>query len=218
MKLISSSRAPSPRRVRIFLAEKGIEIPTRNLDLGKGEHFAPEFLALNPDAVVPCLVLDDGRAIAESVAICRYFEAANPEPPLFGRDPYEQAQVEAWTRRVEHQGYHSVQHFLRNQHPAFEGRALPGIRGGVEQIPALAERAAKTFARTLDKVEAQLEAQAQRQHTWLATGDFTMADIMLLTTVDFARRCKLPAAVSLDGYPRLLAWHTRASQRPSAEA
>ena len=217
MRLLHDLSAPSPRRVRIYIAEKGAvlaqQIELVEVQLRAGAHFEPEYLRHNPEAVVPCLVLDDGRAIGESVAICRYLEALVPSPPLFGADPFEQGQVAAWTRRVEQQGYHSVQHFYRNGHPAFEGRALPGVRGGVPQIPALSERAAQTFMRAMARVDAQLA------HGGFVVGpNFTFADIMLLTTVDFARRTKLPGAQELEGLAHLQRWHAQVSARPSAEA
>src|SRR5215467_15072461 len=120
MKLYDGGRAPNPRRVRIFLAEKGIEVPLETLDLGALEHKTEAFAAINPLQRVPVLELDDGTVITESIAICRYFEALRPEPPLFGRGALEIALVEMWNRRVELNLYSAVSAVFRHTHPAMK--------------------------------------------------------------------------------------------------
>lgn len=118
MRLYDMTLAPNPRRVRIFLAEKGIEVPRVEIDIQKGENLEPDYLAINPRGVVPTLVLDDGTILDESIAICRYFEALQPEPNLFGRDPLEIARVEAWQRRIEFEGLFNIAAAFRNSRPA----------------------------------------------------------------------------------------------------
>src|SRR5438034_4762914 len=120
MKLYDGGRAPNPRRVRIFLAEKGMSVPIEPVDLGALEHKTPAYAAINPLQRVPALVLDDGTVITESIAICRYFEALQPDPPLFGRGALEIAQVEMWNRRLELHFLLPVAHVFRNSHPAMK--------------------------------------------------------------------------------------------------
>src|ERR1043165_1331620 len=120
MKLYDGGRAPNPRRVKVFLAEKGITIAVEQVDLGKLAHKSPEFTAINPLQRVPALLLDDGTIITESIAICRYFEASRPEPPLFGRGAKEAALVEMWNRRMEHNLLAAVAAVFRHLHPAMK--------------------------------------------------------------------------------------------------
>lgn len=207
LRLYDDPRAPSPRRVRIFLAEKGLTVPRVTVELAKGEHFAPELAALDPDRTVPVLVLPDGRTIADSHAICRYFELLHPEPPLMGRDPFEQAQVEAWSRRIELEGYQSAAAFLRNGHPAFRGRAIPGVRDGFPQVPEIIPHAQRVLARLLARLDQQLGA-----HPFVAGEAFSVADIVLLVSLDFAQRMnpELP--------PHVRRWYDEVAARPSAQA
>ena len=133
MKLYDGGRAPNPRRVRIFLAEKGISVPMEQVDLGALEQKSAAFTAINPVQRVPALVLDDGTVLTESVAICRYFEALHPEPPLFGRGALSAAQVEMWNRRIELHFLFPVSHVFRNSASGDEGdggAAGPGLGGG----------------------------------------------------------------------------------------
>src|SRR3569833_1802722 len=117
MKLYDSKMAPNPRRVRIFLAEKGIEVPTEQVDMMAKQHLTPEYAAINPLQRMPALLLDDGTVISESIAICRYFEALRPQPPLFGTGPKEIAFVEMWNRRCEHNLLGAVAHVFRHSQP-----------------------------------------------------------------------------------------------------
>ena len=139
MKLYDFAPAPNPRRVRIFLAEKGITLPMVQVNLRANEQFAPAFRAVNADCTVPVLELDDGARIADVLAICVYFEALQPDPPLMGVGVQDRANVAAWQRRVERDGFLAVVEAFRNATPGFKGRALPGP-DDYEQIPALAER------------------------------------------------------------------------------
>lgn len=210
MKLYDSPGAPSPRRVRVFLAEKNMSVPCVPVDLRARGQFAREFRAINPGCTVPVLELDDGTYLCESMAICRYIEALQPDPPLFGRDPKEQGLVEMWNRRVELEGYLPAADVLRNTLPAFEDRALPGVPGGVPQVPALAERGRATLVRLYRKLEGQLAENA-----FIAGGRFSVADITALVTVDFAARggARVP-----DDALHLHRWYEAVSGRPSASA
>jgi glutathione S-transferase len=133
MKLYDGGRAPNPRRTRVFLAEKGIKLPMVQVDLGAMEHMSAAFAAINPIKRVPALVLDDGTVITESIAICRYFEALQPDPPLFGCGAREIARVEMWNRRLELHLLFPVSHVFRNSHPAMKAMEVP-------QVPAWARR------------------------------------------------------------------------------
>ena len=163
--------APSPRRVRIFIAEKGIDVPVQQIDLRNGEHLQPEFRAKNPDCTVPALELDDGTVLAESLAICTYLEALHPEPPLMGRTDVERAQVLMWNARIEHTGLSGVGESFRNHSKGFIGRAVTGSES-FDQIPQLVPRGrrmAELFMANLDERLASNE---------FIVGDaFTMADI-----------------------------------------
>ena len=141
MKFYDCAGAPSPRRVRIFLAEKGITLPTVQVDLRKGEQFTDSFRALNPDCTVPVLELDDGTCITDAIGICVYLEAVRPDPPLMGRDPKSRAVIAAAQRRAEREGFYAVVEAFRDFTPGLKGHALPGP-DSCEQIPALASAAA----------------------------------------------------------------------------
>ena len=132
MKLYDGGRAPNPRRTRIFLAEKGIKVPIEPVDLGAMQQKSEAFAAINPVMRVPALVLDDGTVITESIAICRYFEALQPDPPLFGRGALEMARIEMWNRRIELHFFFPVSHVFRNSHPAMKEMEVP-------QVPAWAD-------------------------------------------------------------------------------
>src|SRR5262249_25831361 len=152
MKFYDCASAPSPRRVRIFLAEKGITVPTIQVNLRSGEQFSEAFRAINPDCTVPVLLLDDGTAISDAIAICVYFEAIHPDPPLMGSGPADRALVTSWQRRVERDGLYAVMEAFRNATPGLKGRAIPGPDNH-EQIPALAERGRQrvlSFYRAMD--------------------------------------------------------------------
>ena len=153
MKLYEFSIAPGPRRVRIFVAEKGIEIPSVQINTRERQQFSDEYRAVNPNCVVPALVLDDGTCIGETVAICRYLEETHPEPNLMGRDAKEKALIEMWNRQAELEGYLAAVDALRNSAPMFEDRGVAGVTGGVPQIPALVERGKQSMGRFFSKLD-----------------------------------------------------------------
>ena len=146
MKLYDYTMAPNPRRVRIFLAEKGIEIEKVQVDIPAGENLAPEFRAINPRGLLPTLVLDDGTVIDESVAICLYFESLHPDPPLIGTDAKTRAVVASAQRHMEFDGLQSVADAFRNANPAFANRSISGSEG-VPAVPGLVERGQAAAAR-----------------------------------------------------------------------
>lgn len=203
MKLYDSGRAPNPRRVRIFLAEKGISVPLVAVDLGKMEQRAEAFTRLNPRQRVPVLELDDGTVITETIAICRYFEALQPEPNLFGRTPLEQAQVEMWQRRVELDLLFPIMMVLRHTNPGMAQMEVP-------QVPEWGEANKPKVLAFLDFLNDELADRA-----YVAGNRFTVADITALVAVDFMRviRTEVPAT-----HTHLLRWRDVVSERPSAKA
>ncbi len=198
----SPNPAPNPRRVRIFAAEKGIALPMRDLSIPAREHKADEYLALNPRGQTPALQLDDGTVIAESVAICRYLEGLHPEPPLFGTTLREQALIEMWTRRVEMILMQAVGAVWVHTH-RFTA-ALPGRN---------AEWGEANRPRAIEAL--RLFDTALQDQEFLAADGFTIADILLLTTVDFAAFIGIALP---DDLGSLRDWHARVSARPSAAA
>lgn len=198
----SANPAPNPRRVRVFAAEKGISLPSKEVSIIQREQKSPEYLALNPRGQTPALELDDGTVIAESVAICRYLEALHPEPPLFGADPVEIGLVEMWSRRVEMILMYPVGQVWVHTH-RFTA-ALPGRNA--EWGEANKPRVAEAFA----FFDLSLEGRA-----FLAGDRFSMADIILLTTLDFANFVGCGPGEEL---AELARWHEAASARPSASA
>ncbi len=210
MKLYDFALAPNPRRVRMFLAEKGIEIPTVQINTRQREQFSAEFLRINPYAVVPVLELDDGTFLGESVAICRYLEALYPEPRLMGRDAKDAAIVEMWNRRAEFEGFAAAAEAVRNASPMFEDRAVAGVQGGFPQIPALVERGKKRFARFLTFWDRQLAGNA-----FIAGAHFSIADITSFIAVEFATRAEITIPSECRNVAR---WHESIASRPSAKA
>ena len=202
MKLHDSSVAPNPRRVRIFLAEKGIEVPTVQVDLGKRQNQEPAFVALNPLARVPVLELDDGSCIAESVAICRYFEGIQPDPPLLGVDAVDAARVEMWQRRMEIEVMNNVTGCFQNTHDYFKGR--------IEQVPAYGELCRERAGQRLAWLD---EVLADRE--FVAGDRYTIADITALVAIDFGRVVKIRIDPE---HKNLSRWHEAVSARPSAAA
>jgi len=203
MKLYGAPKpAPNPRRVRMFLAEKGIELEETPVDLMTREHKSEAFRAKNSLGQVPTLELDDGSVITETVAICRYFEELNPEPALFGRTPLEKAQVDMWVRRVEFTVMTPVGMFWRHAHPR-TAALLTQFKDFGESNKATYQGAQRWLDREL------------ADRPWLAGEAFSMADICLLSTVDFTEWIGLPLE---DEHANLKAWHARATARPSAAA
>lgn len=210
MKLYDAAWAPSPRRVRIYLAEKGIEVERELVDLRADQQLAPDYLRVNPRGVVPALLLDDGEVITESGAICRYFEATQPDPPLFGATPAEIARIESWTRRIEHEGYDGAVKVFRNALPAMRGRGLPGKWPVIPQIPELIDRGTIMWGACLESLDHQLAGSE-----WIAGGGYSFADITALVTIDFARAARLAVPEACGHVGR---WYQAASARPSAAA
>jgi glutathione S-transferase len=202
--------APTPRRVRMFLAEKGIEIPRVCVDITKGEQFKPEFQALNPSCTVPVLLLDNGTVLSEVPAIWLYLEATFSSPRLLGDDPEESARILMWERRMEFDGYFAAAEAFRNFAPAFAGRALTGIRKH-DQIEAVARRGMSRVAHFYEDLDARLATMP-----FVAGTKFSAADITAVVSVDFAQTAvgiEIPAECA-----NLLRWHTTISERPSYKA
>lgn len=203
MKLYDGGRAPNPRRVRIFYAEKGIPLPELvPIDIGRKEHRTPEFTRINPLQRLPVLVLDDGTAIAETMAICRYLESLHPSPPLFGANALEQAQIEMWNRRVELGLFASVAAVFRHAHPAMAELET--------QIPEWAEANRDMIDDHLLLLDLQLAS-----NPFLCGDRLTVADITAGVAVDFMKpsRLQLP-----EEFVHLRRWHDGLSARPSWKA
>jgi glutathione S-transferase len=203
MKILQTRAAPNPRRVRLFLAEKGITVPFEELDLMKGELKTAEFTKLNPFQRVPVLMLDDGTAIAETVAICRYFEETNPSPSLFGTGALERAQVEMWNRRVELGLLLSVAQAFRHLHPAMAHLEVP-------QVTAWGEA---NKPRALEVLAIMDEELAKKR--FIAGANYSIADITALVAVDFMKPARIERP---KGLQHLARWHEEVSARPSAKA
>lgn len=209
MRLFDFERAPNPRRVRIFLAEKQIDVSRVTVNLFRREQLSAEFLAINPGATVPVLELDDGTFLSECLAICHYLEAMYPEPVLFGTTPRQQALVLMWANIVDHEGLSAVAEVLRNLSPGFRDHALPGPLA-CAQIPALVERGRRRSEQFFDRIDLQL-----RHQPWLAGEGYSFADISLLVTTDFAGWVDINP---LQTRPALKRWYERVASRPAAQA
>lgn len=193
--------APNPRRVRIYLAEKGLSVPTQSLSIVKGEHKADDYVAKYKPGQVPSLELDDGTIIGESLSICRYFEALHPQPPLFGTDALSIATIDMWIRRVELTLMNPIGQVWMHAHPFTARVVKPQYKDFGESNRAHVVRAMRRFDKGLST------------SAYLAGPDFTMADIILMTTIDFADFVGLPLP---EDVPALADWHARVSARPSA--
>jgi glutathione S-transferase len=201
MILYEDARAPNPRRVRVFLAEKGIDVPRQEVDIMVSAHKTDEMLALNRFERVPFLVLDDGQVISETVAICRYFEERHPEPALFGTGALERAQVEMWQRRIEFELFGSIAHAFRHSNPYMAELENPQVD----------EWSKVNFGRVevaLDRIDAEI---AERE--FIAGDQYSIADITCLVAVDFMRIIKKRLD---DKHPNLLAWYQKVSTRPGS--
>ncbi len=203
MILIEDNRAPNPRRVRIFLAEKGVEVERRHIDIMQEEHKTSDMVTRNPFMRIPILELDDGTCISEAMAICRYFEALHPEPFLFGATPLDIGMIDMWQRRVELQLMHPIAFAFRHSHPKMAHLEVP-------QVKEWGEVNVGRIKTMLDLLNDEL---ASRQ--FIAGESFSVADIDALCAVDFMR----VARVSLtDEHIHLRRWHAEVSARPSATA
>jgi glutathione S-transferase len=203
MKLYDGGRAPNPRRVQIFLKEKGLEIDTLQLDLNSLEHRKPEITSKNPLQTVPFLELDDGAVIAETIAICRYLEELHPEPNLFGATPLERATVEMWNRRAELNFFFKVAQSFRHLHP---GAAV--LEG--EQIEAWGLKNQKLAVEFLDVLDQQFS-----NYEFLAGNQFSVADITCIVAVQFFKPAKL--SIPETGYESFKRWFADVSSRDSVK-
>ena len=210
LKLYQSASSPNSRRVRIFLAEKGLEIPLISIDLGKGEQHTEAYRAINPRRVVPTLVLGDGTSIGEVPAIWRYLEETQPATSLLGTTPKEKAVITMWERRVEQEGFASVMEAVRNQAASLKGRAIAGPHD-YAQIPALVDRSRLRLLNFYADLNARLNVSA-----FVAGDAFSVADITALVTIDFAAKAlSLPFS---DMQLSVKRWHSEVSRRPGASA
>ena len=203
MKLYQSTGAPNPRRVTVFLAEKGIEIEKVEVSIAKGEHKLPEYLEKNPLGRVPLLELDDGSFLAETVAICRYFEETNPEPPLFGVGALDRAHVEMWNRRMEFEIFGMFGGWFRNTHDFFKGR--------IPQVPEYGEVCRDALASRLVWLDGELEGRE-----FIAGERYSVADITAQCAFDFFG--KILKRLPTPEQKNLSRWYEGVSARPSAQA
>ncbi|SRR5579871_6443187 len=202
MKLYDYVRAPNARRVRIYLAEKGITVPTEAVDLAAMQHKSEAYKAINPMQRVPALVLDDGVVIVESIAICRYFEALYPSPPLFGVGAGGQAMVEMWNRFAEFDLFSPVTQVFRHLHPGMAAQQVP-------QVAAWGEANKPRVEEFLPLLDRQLAAGP-----FVCGAHYSVADITALVAIDFMKPAKLAVAPEYDNIAR---WRAMVSARPSAK-
>ncbi len=203
MKILEQAKAPNPRRVRIFLAEKGIAVRFEQIDIMRFDQRLPEFTAANPMQQVPVLVLDDGSAISESVAICRYFEELTPDPPLMGRGALERARVEMWNRRMELGLLSRVAQAFRHTHPAMAQMEKP-------QVKEWGEANRGRIAEMLEMMDRALAGS-----TYVAGDHYSIADITALVAIDFMKPIRFERPTALAHLER---WYNSVAGRPSAKA
>jgi glutathione S-transferase len=203
LKLYNHAVAPNPRRVRIFAAEKGIELSLEEVDILAGQSRTSEFLAKNSSGAVPVLELDDGSHLSESVAICRYLEGLQPEPNLLGRDTREQAEIERWNRRMELELFAPIARTVQNTNPIFQS--------SLRQFPEYGEAQRAVVYRRLERMDLELDG-----HEFVATDRFTIADITALVAIDIGGR--LADIQIAPRFAHLTRWHEAVSKRPSAKA
>ncbi len=199
--------APNPRRVRMFMAEKGITIPLERVPLAEGKHKAPEFLTKNSLGQIPVLELDDGSTISETVSICRYLEALHPTPALFGTTPLEIGVIDMWIRRIELQLMSQIGHVWINSHKYTQAYAE---KHGIKRFPEFGEESRKRAVGRLHWLDGEIAGR-----DFIAGDTYSMADIAALSVIDFAIFIGIPIPDRCDN---LKAWHARVSARPSAKA
>ncbi len=207
MKFYDFTLAPSSQRVRVYLAEKGLELPTEQLNVREDEQFAEPFTSMNPFHCVPFLALDDGTVIAESMSICSYLEELHPEPPLFGRTPAERAVVDMWMRRFELDAFIPLLHALRNHLPNFAGKVVPGTRTDLPQSEAMVGRGREMAGVLFDRAEPHMA-----RNEFVAGPDFTVADITGFFTLRMAYALEMDIGAS---WPATHAWFQKVSARPA---
>ncbi|TDM08807.1 MAG: glutathione S-transferase [Ideonella sp. MAG2] len=205
--LYDCATAPSPRRARILLAEKGVAHETVQIDLRQGEQLGEAYRSINPQCTVPALRTDEGQVLTDNAAIAAYLEARYPEPPLMGRSPSEKAEIATWHWRAEFEGLMAIAEALRNSSPAMAQRALPGPVN-YEQIPALAQRGLSRLQQFFSDLNAQLDGRQ-----FVAANQFSIADITAVVAVDFARVVKVKP--DANQHPHLLRWRADMALRPS---
>jgi glutathione S-transferase len=203
MLLYHDTRAPNPRRVRIFMAEKGVAYDTIEVSIDAHANLTPEFRKKNPLALLPVLELADGRILRESMAICRYVEELYPEPNLFGGDPWERAQIEQWNRHAELELLIPITQLFRNTNKYWNGR--------IKQAPEYGDILREVIAGRFDWVDGELASRP-----FLAGPRFTVADITALCAIDFGKVSSI--RINAATHPNLAAWHARITGRPSAKA
>ena len=204
--LYDCATAPSPRRARILLAEKGLVHETIQVDLRSGEQFGEAFRGINPQCTVPALVTGEGRVLTDNAAIAAYLEAVQPEPALLGRTPMEKAEIASWNWRIEFEGLLAIAEGLRNGSPGLANRALPGPRN-YAQIPELAQRGAQRVQDFFETLEQRLAGRE-----FVAADMFSIADITAVVAVDFARAVKVKMG---EQHPNLQRWRAAMAQRPA---
>jgi glutathione S-transferase len=204
--LYDCSTAPSPRRARILLAEKGIAHETVQVDLRSGEQLSGAFRAVNPQCTVPALRTEEGDVLTDNAAISAYLDARYPQPPLLGSTPQQRAQVASWNWRIEFEGLMAIAEALRNSAPAMANRALPGPVD-YPQIPELAQRGLARVQQFFAMLDVRLAGR-----DFIATDDFSVADISAVVAVDFARVVKQRVD---ERHPHLMRWRAQMAQRPA---
>jgi len=208
MKFYDCKTAPSPRRVRIFIAEKGVELESIEVDLAGREQLGEEFRKINPDCTVPVLELDDGTRLTEIYAICQYLDESFPEPPLMGISAGDRALVTMWNTKIEHQGLAAMAETLRNRVKGLRGRALTGP-DDYEQIPELVDRGRRRFEKFMSKMDRHLKGSE-----YVVGDTFTIADISLLVAIDFAAWSKISIEEEMVDLRR---WYDLVSARPGTQ-
>ena len=207
MKLYDFGPAANAQRVRVYLAEKGLEVPTEQLNVRENAQFAEPFTTMNPFHCVPFLELDDGTVIAESMSICRYLEELHPEPALFGRTPGERGVIDMWLRRFELDGFIPLLHAMRNHVPTFAGRVVPGTRTDLPQLPEMVSRGKEMMEIFLGRIEPHMA-----RNDFVAGPAFSVADITGFFTLRLAVAVEMDVASS---WPAVAAWVARVSARPA---
>ena len=201
--------APSPRRARILLAEKGIDVDTVQVDMTKGEQLSDDYKKINPSCTIPALVLEDGTVLTDNAGIAVWAEAYKPEPALLGTTPAEKGIVMSWNARIDFEGFMPVAEILRNTSKGMQDRAITGPTN-FAQLPELAERGRARLPLFWDALEQRLEGRE-----FIATDDFSIADISALVCIDFSAWVKMAPG---DDHPNIKRWHAAVSARPSAKA
>ena len=207
MKLYDFGPATSAQRVRVFLAEQGLKVPTEQLNVRDDVQFAEAFTSMNPFHCVPFLELNDGTVIAESMSICRYLEELHPEPALYGRTAEERAIIDMWLRRFELDGLIPMLHAVRNHLPMFAGRVVPGTRTHLPQLPAMVTRGKEMMEIFLGRVEPHMA-----KNDFVAGPEFTVADITGFFAVRMTNALKMDITAR---YPAVAAWFAKVSARPA---